>query len=76
MLVSAIFSEQIAGLSIQVVAKAEFASRKNTSPRKKVSFAVKEAWRGVVKKPGLCSLLLYQGIYWHGFSNIFSLIYI
>lgn len=43
MVVSAIFSEQITGLSIQVAAKAEFASRKNMSPPKKVSFAVKEA---------------------------------
>lgn len=57
MLVSAIFSEQITGLSIQVAAKAEYTSRKNTSPPKKMSFCVKEAWRGIVKEPGLYSLL-------------------
>lgn len=57
MLVSAIFSEQITGLSIQVAAKTEFASRENTSPPKKSVFSVKEAWRGILKGPGLCCVL-------------------
>lgn len=48
-LVSAMFSEQITRLSIQAAAKAKFATRKNTSPPKKVSFSVKKAWRGIVK---------------------------
>lgn len=57
MLVSTRINEEIAGLSIQVTAKAQFASSKNTNPPKKVSFAMKEARRGIVKEPVLCSLL-------------------
>jgi len=31
--------------------KAEIAFRKNTCPPRKMSFTVKEAWRGTVKEP-------------------------
>lgn len=54
MLVSVISVKRLLGFLFRFQQpKAEIACRKNTHPRTKMSFAVKEAWRGSVKEPEL-----------------------